>query len=82
MKVFTQSRHMSTGAHSIHIAPGAHEKRENCPEEWFDHDGTPKQMVVAFMHGVAEVDDQVGRYLLAHRLAGRSRLIIPEGVDV
>lgn len=81
MKVYTTSQHQARGSHTVHIAPAAHVKKDQCPESWFKPDGMPENFTVAFVHGVAEVTDEIGRYLVAHKMAGKSRLIIPEGVE-
>ena len=55
-------------------------KRADPPAEWVDEvDGhpTPRQIPILFRFGQAEVEDSIGRYLLARGLARPDRLIIP-----
>jgi hypothetical protein len=45
-------------------------------KEWEDKDGEPVTLRVTFVHGVAEVDDSLGRFLIARKHAFKSRPLI------
>lgn len=81
MKVFAAGERQRHGTQTLHINPAAHLKElgqaENCPRDWFDHEGNPRNMTVVFEHGCAEVSDEVGRYLTAHKMARKTALILP-----
>jgi len=62
------------------IAPAATLHNQEIPQAWLEHDGKPKQMNVEFEYGEAEVDDQIGAYLLKEGLAQRTKLFLPRSV--
>lgn len=81
MKVYAAGERQAQGVQTLHICPAAHiGEKAACPTEWFGEDGEALNFTVTFRHGEAEVDDQIGRYLLAYKLARKSRLIIPAGI--
>lgn len=56
------------------------DKRADPPADWMEEvDGQmkPRQIPVVFRFGQAEVDDQIGRYMLARGLAMPTRLVVP-----
>lgn len=59
---------------SLHVAPGV----EHPITDWLMPDGKPKQICVQFVLGVADVPDNLGRYLIDTGHAKRSPLILPE----
>jgi hypothetical protein len=83
MKVYSDSMY---GRGTIFVTPG-NEHPEN--SEWVrvthDDDGREVrqalQLAVTFKAGMAEVSDGLGRYLINHKLAKRSPLIIPEPLE-
>jgi hypothetical protein len=81
MKVYANGDRQRFGIQTMHINPAAHvsavDGTASCPKEWFDADGNPLNMTIRFVEGEAEVSDTVGRYMVAHKLARRSRLILP-----
>jgi hypothetical protein len=44
-------------------------------KEWTQADGSPKQIEIVFKYGVAEVDDAIGRYMVATGLAHRASIL-------
>lgn len=83
MKVYAAGERQQRGAQTLHINPAAHiGEKAACPEEWFNEAGEPLNFNITFQDGVAEVTDPIGRYLVAHRLARKTRLILPAGVEV
>jgi len=78
MKVYAAGQRQTVGVQTLHVAPAAHVgENAACPREWFDDDASPRNFSVIFRNGEAEVDDQIGRYLLAYKLARKTRLILP-----
>ena len=75
--------------HTIFVAPGAHlHGRADLPADWFDTtqkdaggEPLPKTFPVKFFHGQAEVPDNIGKYMITHGLAEKSRLILPNAWD-
>ena len=61
---------------SLTIAPAAHLEGET-PAEWTDEEGKPRNMSVVFNYGEAIVTSEIGRYLIAHGLARKTKLILP-----
>lgn len=81
MKVYAVGERQQTGAQTLHICPAAHVgEKAACPLSWFTDEGEPMNFNVTFQNGEAEVEDSIGKYLLAYKLARKSRLIIPAGV--
>jgi hypothetical protein len=44
-------------------------------DDWKLADGSAKQFEIVFDHGVAEVDDCLGNYMIARGIAQKSRLV-------
>lgn len=63
--------------HVVYIAPAADLRGQEVPTAWVDHDNKPIQIEVLFQHGTAEVDDEVGKYLIKSGQAQKSRLVMP-----
>ncbi len=63
------------GERTIYVAPAAVDPTARVPE-WQDPDGNPLSIGVRFIRGVAEVDDALGRFLIAHKLAQKNRPVI------
>lgn len=45
------------------------------PKAWMETDGRAKQIEINFVHGSAEVEDQLAVYLIRRGLAHRTRLV-------
>jgi hypothetical protein len=45
------------------------------PKAWLQPDGSAKQIEINFVHGSAQVDDQLAVYLIKRGLAHRTRLV-------
>ena len=69
------------GSHTVHVRPAADFdflKGQPPASDWLESDGrTPAQFAIAFVDGVAEVSDSVGRYLISAGHARATRLILP-----
>lgn len=48
---------------------------EDCKPEWKNAKGDPLQIEVVFDRGVAEVNDSIGKYMVARGIAMKSRLL-------
>jgi hypothetical protein len=64
------------------IAPAAHLAGQEVPSDWVNDKNEPIEINVEFIYGVAEVSDSIGKYLVKHQMASRTKLIIPDGVVV
>lgn len=83
MKIYAAGERQAVGRHPFHINPAAHMgAKAACPAEWFDDEGQPREMVVFFENGQAEVADPIGKYMVAHGYARKTKLILPAGVVV
>lgn len=70
--------------HTIIVAPAGHLPKAECLSEWWDASGervVPAQFPVKFHYGEAEVDDQIGRYMVTTGQAMKSRLVLPNAWD-
>jgi hypothetical protein len=76
MIVYKTSPRESIGTHVVYVEPG----REHDVSEWKNQEGKPIQIKVEFKHGKADVPNNLGEYLLANKLAERSRLILPQNI--
>ena len=73
--------------HIVNVCPANDPEGTNgatCPNEWFSLDPisgvkVPRQIQVVFVHGLAEVPTNLGRYLIQNNLAQQTRLILPPG---
>lgn len=67
--------------HTVIVCPGRHlHGKSDLPSDWYDNtEAQPKpiEFPVKFHYGQAEVDDVLGKYMVAHGFAEKSRLIIP-----
>lgn len=88
MKIYAAGEAASQAASfNVHIAPAADRdglEHIDPPNEWFDtvvEDGkkvqTPRQIVVTFRHGEADVQGSIGKYLIARKMARASKFIMP-----
>ncbi len=67
------------GPHRMAVTPGYYHKNVT---DWFHLDGTtPICFIVVFNEGMAEVQDNLGKYLLDEKLVQRSPLILKEEDD-
>lgn len=49
------------------------------PASWVDENKVPVQFTVEFKFGRAEVPDDIGKYMVARKLAKRTQLLLPNG---
>jgi hypothetical protein len=78
MKVYAAGPRQAQGTQTLHIAPAAHVGDQAAPPvDWLNDDGSARNFTITFVNGEAEVTDEIGRYLLAYKMARRSRLILP-----
>lgn len=75
MKVYDMLNRGPQGEHTVFVSPAALDKSANNPE-WFDESGKAVQIAVRFRNGRAEVEDSLGRILVHHNLARKSRPLI------
>lgn len=65
--------------HTMHISPAADPRiKGEVPVDWVDDKNNPRTFQVHFYKGRAEVDDQIGNYLIETGLARKTKLIMPE----
>lgn len=64
------------GKSTTFVQPGVHHP----VSDWMDEAGNPRMFAVEFIEGVAEVPDNLGKYLIDRELASCSPIILPEGV--
>lgn len=70
--------------HTLIVAPAGHLPKNEALSDWWDTTGerpVPAQFHITFYYGQAEVDDQLGRYLLTSGQAKGSRLVLPNAWD-
>ena len=65
------------GRRTTFVQPGVH----NPVSDFMDDEGKPRMYAVEFVHGVADVQDNLAWYMLDHQLASRSPIILPAGVS-
>jgi len=73
MKIYLQSQKAYLGQHNFFITPG---KEHPETKEFFDEQGNPLQIPVQFNYGMAEVPDNIGRYLIKKELASKSKILL------
>jgi hypothetical protein len=78
MIVYTTGEKSSKQASFMqHICPGRHlEGQGEMPSDWVNAKNEPIEFAVEFIYGKAEVPDAIGKYLIKHQLAAKTRLII------
>jgi hypothetical protein len=62
----------------VHVAPAGDVeflKTGDLPASWSNPDGTPRRFEVNFVFGVAEVEDSLGKYMVARGLCHPSRMM-------
>ena len=74
MKVYS---HTMRSRATLFVTPG-NDHPEN--SAWRDENGKARMFIVEFVLGVADVDSQLGHYLIDKGYAQRSKLILPVGV--
>ena len=79
MKIYLHSdRAERMATYTVHVSPagdtGFVKDSEMC-EGWKLPDGTAKQFPIDFAFGAAEVDDSLGRYMVARGIAHKTRLL-------
>lgn len=75
MKVYNHGSH---GRGTLFVSPGADHPENSA---WIDATTKrPVMFTVKFLGGMAEVDSQLGAYLISKGLAQRTALILPVGV--
>jgi len=83
LKVYINGERAARAArYIVSVSPGGHLKDTEMPCEWMTEANEPKTFPIEFVYGVAEIPDNLGKYMVKYGFAQRSRLIIPEGVKV
>lgn len=74
MKVYKPSTY--NRMHTLYVQP-AIDHPEN--SQWVDKENNPLMFQIFFKHGVAEVEDNLGQYLIDKKLAAQTPLINLDG---
>lgn len=78
MRIYlTTERAKAAPSYPVHVAPAAEPEGADGPAAWRDEDGNPVTITVVFTHGRAEVEDALGRFMVARGYAARTNLILP-----
>lgn len=72
MKVYDLMNKGPNGEHTVYVSPGKLDKSAT-NADWFGEDGVPLQIAVRFRGGEAQVEDSLGRLMIAHNLARKTR---------
>lgn len=79
MKVYLHSDNAERSSrYPVHVCPAADVdfvKSEHVLDEWKLADGKPRQFEIIFKNGVAEVEDPLGKYMVARGIASSGRLV-------
>jgi hypothetical protein len=79
MKIYLHSDNAERQAkYPVTIAPAADKlfvKPTECPKSWMQADGTPINFEINFAYGVADVDDEIGHYMVKRGIAHGSRML-------
>jgi hypothetical protein len=70
MKVYRQEK----GPFNLFVSPN-NDGASN--QDWMDAEGKPKLIQVSFKDGVAEVPNDLGRYMIDRKLANKTAIILP-----
>ncbi len=85
MKIYlTGEREKANPAHIMYVAPAADKRNAptNIPSDWLDDEKKPRTFPITFVHGRADVPDQLGNYLVKTGQAAASSLLRPNGRSV
>lgn len=83
MKVYvTGTKAVAQKSFIMSINPAKHLEGQEVPSDWVDDKNVPLEFNVEFVYGAAEVSDSIGKYLIKHQMAKRSKLILPELLTV
>jgi hypothetical protein len=83
MRIYLNGERASrASSYKVNVSPAGHLKDTEACSEWVTEANEPKTFPVEFVYGVAEVPSNLGQYMVKYGLAQRSRLIIPEGVQL
>lgn len=85
MKVYlTGGRAVTAPEHVVYISPARHmqeiERDSEVPSDWVTEKNEPLDLQVVFRFGVAEVESNLGAYMVKNGFASKTRLVIPDGV--
>lgn len=69
--------------HTMYVCPAGDKDfvKGEVPSDWVDDENKPKTFQVEFKRGKAEVDDNLGDYMIKRGLARKTKLILPEDDD-
>lgn len=73
MRVFQPG---TRGRRTLFAQPGNEFKATS----FMNDDGSAKMFTIVFTEGAADVDDQLGQYLIDQGMAARSAILLPPGV--
>ena len=62
----------------LSVSPARHLEGQEVPADWVTDKNEPIDFNIEFVFGRAEVSDAIGEYLVKHKFASFTRLILPE----
>jgi hypothetical protein len=62
----------------LSVCPARHLEGQELPAEWVTDKNEPIDFNIEFVYGRAEVEENLGRYLVKHGFAACTRLILPK----
>jgi len=78
MKIYNNgSKAAAMPSFFMSVSPARHLEGQEMPSEWVTDQNWPIDFQVEFKFGKAEVDKNLGEYMIKYGLASRSKLIIP-----
>ena len=83
MKIYnTGSKAAAMPAFFMSVSPARHLEGQEIPSEWMTDKKEPIDFQIEFKFGKAEVDKNLGEYMIKYGYASRTKLIIPDRVKV
>jgi len=79
MYVYLTGAKERTNEHTVYIAPAAITAAGDCPADWKDLEGHPKQFAVKFINGRASVEKELGEWMIKNGQAQRTSIIRQPG---
>ena len=68
--------------HTMFVCPAGDPRlKGEMPSDWVDDNNKPLTFEVEFRRGKAEVDDKLGKYMIEHGMARKTKIILPQDDD-
>jgi hypothetical protein len=82
MKIYvTGEKAVRQKSYIVSICPARHlEGQGEMPSDWVNDKNEPIEFNIEFVYGAAEVPDNIGKYMVKHQLAKKTKLIIPDAI--